>query len=218
MSTIKQRLSVAISAGAVSVAAAAGIANAATKHSTASGTTGTTGAAGAPGDRGPHGNANETPLTGATLKSASDAALAANAGATVAFASAEDPSDPSGAAYEVHITKADKTRAVVLEDSAFKVLSTKADQGRGPGGHGHGGPANEAALTGSDLTKATAAAKSAVPGGTVERASAEDAAEATGAKYEVHVTKPDGSRVEVLLDSSFGLVKTVADTHGPRGG
>ena len=32
-----------------------------------------------------------------------------------------------GAAYEVHITKADGTHATVLEDSAHKVLSTKTE-------------------------------------------------------------------------------------------
>jgi uncharacterized membrane protein YkoI len=78
------------------------------------------------------------------------------------------------------------------------------------------GNPSEKELTGDDLTKATAAAKSAVPGGTVDRASAEDPAEGSGVAYEVHVTKADGSRVEVLLDSSFGVVKTV-DDQGPGG-
>jgi len=58
--------------------------------------------------------------------------------------------------------------------------------------------------------------KITVPGGTVDRASTEDPAEGNGAAYDVHVTKADGSRVEVLLDSSFGVVKTVAD-QGPGG-
>ena len=161
-------------------------------------------------------NNNETALTGTDLTKASDAAIAANPGATVDRASTEDPADNNGAAYEVKITKADKTRAEVLLDSSFKVLSTKAEAGHG--GHGHGGNPNEKALTGDDLTKATAAAKGAVPGGTVERASTEDSSENTGAAYEVHVTKTDGSEVTVLLDSSFKAIKTVADQgHGGRG-
>src|SRR3954447_1137178 len=90
----------------------------------------------------------ETALTGDTLKSASDAALAANAGAKVVAATTEDPAENTGAAYEVHITKADGTRATVLEDSSFKVLSTTADEGRGGHfGHGGGNP-NEKPLTG----------------------------------------------------------------------
>jgi hypothetical protein len=72
----------------------------------------------------PKGSANEAALTGDALKSASDAAIAANAGAKVISATTEDPAENTGAAYEVHITKADGTRATVLEDSSFKVLST----------------------------------------------------------------------------------------------
>src|SRR3954454_24717483 len=165
------------------------------------------------------GNPNETPLTGDVLKNASDAAIAANPGATVERASTEDPAENTGAAYEVKITKKDGTRAEVLEDSSFKVVSTKADAGHA-GHHGRGGNPNEKAPTADDLTKATAAAKSAVPGGTVERATTEDSAENTGAAYEVHVTKADGSQVEVLLDSSFKVIKTVAGHghgHGGRG-
>ena len=193
--------------------AAGGVAGAAVKHQT-----NTTG--GSPTTAHAGGNPKETALTGDTLKSASDAAIAANPGATVNRASTEDPADNNGAAYEVKITKADGSRAEVLEDASFKVLSTKADTGHGGRGHdrgrGHGNP-NETALTGSDLTKAKAAAEAAVPGGTAQRASTEDPAEGTGAAYEVDVQKSDGSHVKVLLDSSFGVVKTVAETgHGPH--
>jgi uncharacterized membrane protein YkoI len=125
----KQRLT-ALVATASCALAATGIATAATKHTTRTAAAGTTGAAGAPAH-------DETPLTGATLKSASDAAIAANPGATVDRASTEDPAEAGDAAYEVKITKADKTRAEVLEDASFKVLSTKADTGHG--GHGRGG-------------------------------------------------------------------------------
>jgi uncharacterized membrane protein YkoI len=166
------------------------------------------------------GNARETVLTGTALTQADDAALAAVPGGTVRRASAEDPSDASGAAYEVHVTKADGSRVEVLEDSAFKVLSAKADTGGGPGGR-HGGPGgnpNEAALTGATLTQASDAALAAVPGGKVQGASAEDKNDASGAAYEVHVTKADGSRVEVLEDSAFKVLSVKADTHGGPGG
>jgi uncharacterized membrane protein YkoI len=166
------------------------------------------------------GNPKETALTGTTLTQASDAALAAVPGASVRGASIEDPSDTSGAAYEVHVTKADGTPVQVLEDSAFKVLSTKADAGHGPGGPGGpgGGNPNEAVLTGSTLTQASDAALVAVPGGKVDRASAEDKSDASGAAYEVHVTKADGSRVEVLEDSAFKVLSVKADAgHGPGG-
>ena len=72
------------------------------------------------------GPANEPLLTGDTLKSASDAALAAVPGGTVERASKEDPNEGSGAAYEVHVRKSNGSHVEVLEDSSFKVLSTKA--------------------------------------------------------------------------------------------
>ncbi len=54
----------------------------------------------------------------------------------VTRASAENPSDASGAAYEVHVTKSDGSQVEVLEDSAFKVLSVNPSTGHGPGpGH-----------------------------------------------------------------------------------
>jgi hypothetical protein len=63
----------------------------------------------------------------------------------------------------------------------------------------------ETPLTGDDLAKATAAAQAAVPGATVDRAETD----ADGAAYEVHMTKPDGSRATVKLDSNFNVTGTV---------
>jgi uncharacterized membrane protein YkoI len=80
------------------------------------------------------------------------------------------------------------------------------DHGGGQGGPHQANGITEAALTGSDLTKATDAAKAAVPGGTVERAETD----AEGAAYEVHMTKADGSDVTVKLDSSFKVTDTLA--------
>jgi uncharacterized membrane protein YkoI len=73
----------------------------------------------------------ETELTGADAQSAKDAALAAVPGGTVERASIENPSDTSGAKYEVHVRKSDGSQVEVLEDSSFKVLSTKASQRHG---------------------------------------------------------------------------------------
>jgi uncharacterized membrane protein YkoI len=202
----------AVVAGPVALADAAGKHKKhAKKHQTATTTTA------------PSGNSRETLLTGATKTSAEDAAKAAVAGGTVWRSSTEDSSDASGAAYEVHVTKADGSEVEVLEDASFTVIATNASrQGHGgPGGDHHGGPGgnpNEAALTGDTKTSAESAALTAVPGGTVERSSAEDPAEASGAAYEVHVTKADGSEVVVLEDASFTVLSTTADNHrgGPR--
>jgi uncharacterized membrane protein YkoI len=111
-------------------------------------------------------------------------------------ASAQDGTTSTTAAAD---TSKDATASTTTAD-------TDADGDHG----GHGGPhqANgitEAPLTGSDLTKATDAAKAAVPGGTVERAETD----AEGAAYEVHMTKSDGSDVTVKLDSSFKVTETV---------
>jgi uncharacterized membrane protein YkoI len=171
--------------------------------------------------RGAAGATNEAVLTGATLTSASAAAIAAVPGGTVTRASTENPSDASGAAYEVHVKKSDGSQVEVLEDASFKVLSVKAGGGPG-GGHGPGGGGgnpNETVLTGATLTSASAAASAAVPGGTVNRASTEDKSDPSGAAYEVHVTKSDGTQVEVLEDASFKVLSVTASAgHGPGPG
>jgi uncharacterized membrane protein YkoI len=162
----------------------------------------------------------EAVLTGTTLQSASAAALAAVPGGTVGRASVEDPKDPSGAAYEVHVKKADGSQVEVLEDASFKVLSVTA--GHGPGGpRGPGGPGgnpNETVLTGATLTSASAAAVAAVSGATVDRATIEDKSDTSGAAYEVHLTKADGSHVVALEDSAFKVLSVTAEQHGGPGG
>jgi hypothetical protein len=77
--------------------------------------------------------------------------------------------------------------------------------------HGPG----ETLLTGSNLDKAVAAAKAAVPGGTVIRAETDSSGVAP---YEVHMKKADGTYVTVELSSSFQVVKTVSGFGpGPAG-
>ncbi len=94
------------------------------------------------GPGGPGGNPNEAALTGATLSAVTAAAIAAVPGATVDRATAEDKAETTGAAYEVHVTKAGGAEATVLENAAFKVLSvTAGGPGPGPGGpEGRGRP------------------------------------------------------------------------------
>lgn len=50
-----------------------------------------------------------------------------------------------------------------------------------------------------------------LPGSTVSRMSAESSREGTGAAYEAHVTKADGTNVEVLLDKNFKVTAVNAD-------
>jgi uncharacterized membrane protein YkoI len=193
----------AVTGGAIG-ATLIGNANAATPSTAASSSTSSSAASpGVPQARG-----NETALTGDTLAKATAAAKAKVPGATVDRAEIE--SDGS-AKYEVHMTKTDGSHVTVKLDAAFKVTSVDTNAGRG--GHGPGGPGGrhaangitETPLTGTTLAKATAAAKAAVPGATVDRAETD----AEGAKYEVHMTKSDGSHVTVKLDAAFKVTKTV---------
>jgi hypothetical protein len=70
-------------------------------------------------------------------------------------------------------------------------------------------------LTGTDLQKAEAAAKAAVPGATIIRAETDSSG---AAPYEVHLQKTDGSYVTVELNSSFQATKTITGFGpGPAG-
>jgi hypothetical protein len=76
----------------------------------------------------------------------------------------------------------------------------------GPGGPGGGQRAGETLLTGTQLASAKAAALKAVPGGTVDRAETD----ADGAAFEAHMTKADGTKVTVKMDSSFTVTAVQA--------
>lgn len=80
-----------------------------------------------------------------------------------------------------------------------------APQGTRAGNHGAPG---ETQLTGTDLAKATAAARAAVPGASIVRAETDSG----DAKYEVHVTV-NGSEKTVKLNADFTL-KAVEDGMG----
>jgi hypothetical protein len=104
----------------------------------------------------------------------------------------------------VSVSRSDGSKVEVHLDSSFVVV-----RGRG-GGPEHGTPAHESAeqpVTGDAAAKAQAAAMKAVGGGTAGAVTTDY----PGTGYEVTVTKSDGSKVEVHLDSSFTV------THGPGG-
>lgn len=70
-----------------------------------------------------------------------------------------------------------------------------------------------AKLSGSTLQRASVAALKATGGG---RVSGSEPDNEKGATYEVEVTKPDGSQVDVRLDSSFKVI-VVDDDHEEQG-
>jgi hypothetical protein len=106
----------------------------------------------------------------------------------------------------------DSTSSTTAPSSNSSGSTAAAPQQGGPGGApdwSHAGhQANgktESLLTGDALTKATAAAKAAVPGATPQRVETD----ADGDEYEVHMTKSDGSIVTVKLDSNFKVTRTI---------
>ena len=111
----------AIAGGAVG-ASVLGTAQAQTSSSSSTAATSDPSTA-ADANHGPH-TANgitETPLTGDDLSKATAAAQAAVPGATIERAE----TDAEGAAYEVHVTKADGSEATVKLDAGFNVTSTE---------------------------------------------------------------------------------------------
>jgi uncharacterized membrane protein YkoI len=148
----------------------------------------------------------ETPLTGDVAAKAKAAAVA-KVGGTADSATTESDSSNANAAYEVHVTKADGTHVEVMLDKDFNVLAVETGHGFGHhdrGGHGPGAN-GETELTGDVATKAKAAAVAKV-GDTADRASTENDSSNAAAKYEVHLTKADGTHVEVILDKDYNVL------------
>ena len=77
------------------------------------------------------------------------------------------------------------------------------------GGHRANGK-TEKLLTGDTAAKVEAAAKTKVPGGTIERVETDAD---TGSAYEAHVRKADGSEVVVYVDASFNVTGTGTMGH-----
>ena len=84
-------------------------------------------------------------------------------------------------------------------------------------GHRHGTATSQSSgngetpLTGSTLTSAENAATAANPGSTANSASTDTDSSLSGAAYEVHITKSDGTHAVVIEDSSFNVLATQAD-------
>jgi uncharacterized membrane protein YkoI len=97
-------------------------------------------------------------------------------------------------------------------DSSATSSSAAAPSTAGRPGNG------ETPVTGTKATDLKAAALKQVPGGTVESVTTET--DYNGAAYEVHVTKSDGTEVEVLFDTNLKYLTTQTNTghHGKGGG
>ena len=73
---------------------------------------------------------------------------------------------------------------------------------------------SEEGVTGPAADRAASAALEATGGGTVQGVEPGDGGEAA---WEVEVTRPDGTSVEVLLDAGFGLVATEGEADDDGG-
>jgi uncharacterized membrane protein YkoI len=88
--------------------------------------------------------------------------------------------------------------------SSATAAAAQTANSAGPGGGPHVGAngKTEVALTGDTAAKVKAAALDKVPGGTVERVETDVD---HGSPYEAHVTKSDGTQLEVLVDADFAV-------------
>ena len=101
---------------------------------------------------------------------------------------------------------ASSTTSTTSSSSSTAAQTSPAPPRRDPalGGHRANGK-TEKLLTGDAAAKVRAAAKTKVPGGTIERVETDAD---TGSAYEAHVRKADGSQVVVYVDASFNVTGT----------
>jgi uncharacterized membrane protein YkoI len=96
--------------------------------------------------------------------------------------------------------------------TATTTATPSAGQGQPPSGGRHVGAngKTEQALTGETAAKVKAAALKKVPGGTIERVETDVD---HGSPYEAHVTKSDGTQLEVLVNKDFQVTAVNTMQH-----
>ena len=104
--------------------------------------------------------------------------------------------------------------AGAAQNSSTATSSTTpgAQQGQPPNGGRHVGAngKTEQPLTGDTAAKVKAAALKKVPGGTIERVETDVD---HGSPYEAHVTKSDGTQLEVLVNKDFQVTAVNTMQH-----
>ena len=98
-----------------------------------------------------------------------------------------------------------KTKLIVAGVTAVAAIGIGTGVGIASGG------GDDQPLRGSDYERATAAALEHVEG-TVTETEAGDG----GAAYEVEIRRPDGTQVEVQIDSNFDVIGSESDDDGPN--
>jgi uncharacterized membrane protein YkoI len=125
------------------------------------------------------------------------------------ISSAQTSTSTTVAATASPVDNSNKDAAHEAAETPEQEAAEKAGKvgGKASGPHQANGK-TETPLTGDELAKATAAAATAAPGSTVERAETD----ADGDAFEVHVKNADGTRSTVKLNADFS-VKTVEAGH-----
>lgn len=107
-----------------------------------------------------------------------------------------------------------RTRKIIVGAAALGAALGGAGIAGAVSGGGEGDD-GDATVTGPEADAATAAALEATGGGTANAVERDDEA---GAVWEVEVTKPDGTTVDVRLDADYGVVVIDGDEDGDEDG
>ena len=108
----------------------------------------------------------------------------------------------------------DKLKGVLIALAAVAVVAVGGTAIAGAASGGGDDEGSQKAITGSALTRAKAVALDHVGSGKV---TGTEAGDEEGA-YEVEVTRPDGSQVDVHLDKGFNVLNQSSDSGRDDGG
>lgn len=100
--------------------------------------------------------------------------------------------------------------AATNSSTATSSATPSASQGKPAGRHVGANGKQEQALSGTVAAKVKAAALKKVPGGTIERVETDVD---HGSPYEAHVTKSDGTQLEVLVNKDFAVTAVNTMQH-----
>ncbi len=150
----------------------------------------------------------DTTISGPAADRASTAALEVTQGGT---ANSVERDIENGATWEVEVTKSDGTTVDVRLDESYNLVVVEGDDESSDAGDEGGDDAEEESghddgdsqpITGSALDKASAAALRETGGGRVTASELDD----EEGYYEIEVTRPDGSQVDVHLDRAYNVL------------
>lgn len=110
------------------------------------------------------------------------------------------PEDDRGAAWEIEVTRPDGSEVDVLVAADGSIVKTVEKYGEGPPIEGGGDVPSGGAVS---LEEAEQAALDAIGEGTVTWSGPEDD---RGAAWEIEITRPDGSEVDVLIAPDGSVV------------